>query len=410
MNVSQPFKCPRIVGNYELIKCLGNGAFGYVYQAISSISPDPIAIKVIPKKNVKSVSDQQRLQREIEATAFLHHPNIVQLHDFFTDNFNFYLVMDYCSGGSLNSYIKNRSNPKLREDQAATIFAQIVSGISYCHDRGVGHRDLKPHNVLITKFPEIKICDFGLCGYFEEGQKMDTFCGTECYNAPELFSKAQYDVRKSDVWSLGVILYVMVTGNSPWNQNTPHMIQQIQSADFYIPDEISEDCQDLIKRMMITTPNDRIKLDEVLSHPFLEKASSSNLKMPARIAVPKGQPTLPRLSGFTLKEISDIARNDAQSKDSSHGIVSPFEAYKEDTEEESEEIPLSSSFKRKSLPSFTLKSQSIEHLADQQKGAKRLVFQKVNSQTFGKQRQKSTATLLNRSMQLPPLQNPRSRF
>lgn len=314
MNVSQPFKCPRIVGNYELIKCLGNGAFGYVYQAMSSISPDPIAIKVIPKKNIKSVSDQQRLQREIEATAFLHHPNIVQLHDFFTDNFNFYLVMDYCNGGSLNSYIKNPANPKLREDQAATIFTQIVSGISYCHDRGVGHRDLKPHNVLITKFPEIKICDFGLCGYFEEGQKMDTFCGTECYNAPELFSKTQYDVRKSDVWSLGVILFELISGSHPWNtQNVAVMTKQIMTAKFTIPPTVTSACDELIKSMLKVRPAERIQTKQILDHPWLKLANNRYKSS-----------SLPSLSGKDnlLKIIKEMRTKADQAQD---GIISPFQ-------------------------------------------------------------------------------------
>lgn len=315
MNVSQPFKCPRIVGNYELIKCLGNGAFGYVYQAMNGISPDPIAIKVIPKKNIKSVSDQQRLQREIEATAFLHHPNIVKLHDFFSDNYNFYFVMDYCSGGSLNSYIKNPANSKLREDQAATIFAQIVSGISYCHDRGVGHRDLKPHNILITKFPEIKICDFGLCGYFEEGQKMNTFCGTECYNAPELFSKTKYDVRQSDVWSLGVILFELVSGVHPWNtQNYAIMTKQIMTAKFTIPPTVTSACDELIKSMLKVRPLERIRTKQILEHPWLKLANNRYKTS-----------SLPSLSqNDNLLIITKEMRT--KSEQDQDGIISPFQS------------------------------------------------------------------------------------
>lgn len=398
---------PRQIHQYTIGSELGQGAFATVFKAFNKENRRSYAIKVIPKRNVHNREEAERFQREINASVFIRHDNIVAVHDFFWDDDNYYMVQDLCSGGDLFHYIKKVK--QIDEPSAAYLFQQICKAVSYIHSYNVAHRDLKPENVLIDKFPRLKVADFGICGYVCEDSLMKSFVGSPSYSSPECLSKTEYDGKISDVWSLGVILYVMVTGNSPWNQNTPHMIQQIQSADFYIPDDISTDCQDLIKRMMITTPNDRIKLDEVLSHPFFEKASESNLKMPAKFVVPKGQPTLPRLCGFSLKEISEIARNDAQSKDESHGIVSPFEAYKEDTEEESEEIPLTKSYKRQSLPSFTLKSQSIEQLIDQQKGSKRLIFQKTSSQKLSNKRQKSSVTLLNR-IQLPPLSNPKSEF
>ena len=315
MDCRHPFRCPRIVGKYELLKCLGCGGFAYVYLATNGSSDEMLAIKVIPKKNVKTYDDQQRLQREIEATAFLHHPNIVQLHDFFSDIDNFYLVMDYCGGGSLNDYIKNPAIPKLREDQAATIFAQIVAAVDYCHERGVVHRDLKPHNVLITKFPQIKIADFGLCGYIEKGQKMNTFCGTQCYNAPECLMKNEYDAKQSDVWSLGVILYEMVTGSHPWNtSNVNAMIQQIIKAKFVVPPTVTAACDELIKSMLKLRPADRITCKQILEHPWMKLASTRY----------KSRSSLPSLHGND--QIIEIIKEVHEKGSSTDGIVSPFQS------------------------------------------------------------------------------------
>ena len=399
---------PRQIHQYAIGSQIGQGAYASVFKAFNKENRRSYAIKIIPKKNLHNHEEAERFQSEINASVFIRHDNIVAVHDFFWDDDYYYMVQDLCSGGDLFHYIKKVK--QIEEPSAAYLFQQICTAVSFIHSYDVAHRDLKPENVLIDKFPRLKVADFGICGYVSEDSLMKSFVGSPSYSSPECLSKIEYDGKISDVWSLGVILFVMVTGNSPWNQNTPQMIHQIQSADFYIPEELSLDCQDLIKRMMVVSPNDRINLEEVLSHPFFEKASSSNLKMPAKLVVPKGQPSLPRLSGFSLREIAEIAKNDAQCKDESHGIVSPFESYKEDTEEESEEIPLTSSFKRKSLPSFAIKSRSIEQLSDHQKAPQRLIFQKANPRFLNCQRQKSSGILLNRKVQLPPLQNPKSQF
>ncbi|OHS93181.1 CBL-interacting serine/threonine-protein kinase 20 [Tritrichomonas foetus] len=385
---------PRQVRQYTISNELGRGAFAAVYKAFNKENRRQYAIKVFPKQNLRNDAEAERFQREVNASTFMRHDNLVALHDFFWDDTNYYLVQDLCGGGDLFHYIMKVK--RIEEPAAAFLFKQICGAIQYVHSFGVAHRDLKPENIMIDKFPRIKIADFGICGYICEDSLMKTFVGSPSYSAPECLSKIEYDGAISDVWSLGVILYVMVTGNSPWNQNTPQMVHQIQSADYFIPDDISPDCQDLIRKMMTVMPCDRIKLDDVLQHPWFEIANSAKLKMPAKVAVPKGTPQLPPLKGFLLKEIAEVAKMNSQCKDSVHGIVSPFEATNEEEDE-------SSSLKRKSLPSFAIRSTSFDNFYETKGGRKHLVFAKTNMQQLTMQKQRSSAMLMNRNIKLPPM-------
>ena len=261
------------VGQYVLHEALGAGAFSCVYRATKDNDTVSYALKVILKSTLIHDGDTERLQREIDTMAFLHHPNIVALHDFFSDQRNFYLVLDYCKGGDLAEYLIKNNGP-LREQQAANIFQQIVSAINYIHKNGVAHRDLKPQNILITLWPNVKISDFGLCGFMED-TKMKTFCGTPCYTAPECINQVQYNGVYSDVWSLGVILYEMVTGMHPWDvRNITKMVKQISQAQFTVPSTVTPACDELIKMILKVRPNERPTCEKILNHPWMKLASS----------------------------------------------------------------------------------------------------------------------------------------
>ena len=271
MSVSPQFSLPTQIGQYNAIEVIGTGAFACVYKAIrDGIS---YAMKIITKQLVSDPQDQNRLQREIDATAVLHHPNITALVDFFQDDTYYYLVLEYCPGGSLSEYLSK--TPKLRESQAAYIFKQMVEAINYCHQHGVAHRDLKPQNILITSFPDIKLSDFGLCGYMRNDTKLKTFCGSPCYSAPECLQGVQYDGHLSDVWSMGVILFEMTTGTYPWHvNNMPRMVQEILRAQFTIPKDTSPALAELIRGLLRVRPLDRLKCDKLISHPWLRLAQS----------------------------------------------------------------------------------------------------------------------------------------
>ena len=267
------FPCPTIVQGYELIEPIGKGSFGFVYKAKDLEKFDEYyAMKIIPKKNLTNKGDYDRLMREVNSMKKLNHPSIVALHNFFENDEFYFLVIDFCEGGSLFEYLQ-KSETSLREPQAATIFKQIVDAIAFIHHKGIAHRDLKPQNILVTTFPFIKISDFGLCGYIDGDNKMDTFCGSPCYSAPECINHQPYDGRIADVWSLGVILYELVTFKHPWNVlNMPQMIHQITNCIYEIPPTVTSACSDLIESMLKLNTAQRATIEEIESHPWMKLA------------------------------------------------------------------------------------------------------------------------------------------
>jgi serine/threonine protein kinase len=308
---------PESINGYIIGQELGHGAFSHVCRCTKADDGSIYACKVFPKANLSCPGDHERFQREINTMAFLRHESLVSLYDFFWDETNFYLITDLCSGGELFQYII--AHEKLDESVAANVFRQIASGIAHCHSASVAHRDLKPENILITKFPQIKVADFGLCGFISETQLMRTFCGSPCYCSPECLSKVQYDGRKSDVWSLGVILFAMVTGQLPWNvSNTSHMLRQILRANFQMPAYLSAPCKDLITSMLRALPADRISMEKILDHPWLKNRGSGRKANSGRVS------SLPPLPSRSIEDLAAEATADGSGR-AEIGIISPFD-------------------------------------------------------------------------------------
>ena len=307
IDITLPFE----IKGYELIEEIGHGSFSTVYLGTKKETDETIAVKVINKAEMKKPEDTERLQREIDSMAFLHHDSIVKLHDFFSDENHFYLILDYCKGGDLFTIIEKSKH--FRETQIAQIFKQIVSAVGYCHARGVAHRDLKPQNVLVTTFPFVKVADFGLCGYTTEDTKMKTFCGSPYYSAPECLNNIKYDGQKSDVWSLGVILFELSTGTHPWNpSNATQMIKQISKAQFTIPRGVNPALEDLIRSLLKVRPQDRLTCNQILAHPWMKLAPGGG----------RVTQTLPPLRARPILSIAESLDRDNQKSDS--GIFSPF--------------------------------------------------------------------------------------
>ncbi|KAK8863641.1 hypothetical protein M9Y10_011329 [Tritrichomonas musculus] len=305
------------------------------------------AIKIYPKSNLESQDDEELFQREINAMAFFHHKNIISLKDILSDDYNFYLVMDYCQGLDLKQYIAKNAPDGIEEKTSSIIFRQIVSAVSYCHTLGVAHRDLKPENILITTFPNIKISDFGLCGYINENQLMRTFCGSPCYSAPECLNRIEYDGMHADTWSLGVILYTMVTGTQPWPiNNSSVMIKNIIKGKYTVPKNISQSCKSLIHGMLNINPKERLTINQILDHPWinqcenLDKDEDENENDNFTIKVKSDSEdsensessdnfmhkikkiTITTSKSMTLAEFSEASLK--MNKNSDHGIYYPF--------------------------------------------------------------------------------------
>lgn len=314
----------RNINGYDITNELGRGAFSTVYKCLKK--GQIYAIKVVPKEKIGDGKSIQRFQRELDSMALLNHPNIIHLHDFFIHDDNFCLVMDHCAGGELKNFIIK--NDKLNEPTAALIFQQVCQAIAYCHQCGVVHRDLKPENVLIDKFPNIKISDFGLCGYLNDGQLMTTFCGSPSYCSPECLFGRDYDGTKSDIWSLGCILFTMVTGMHPWNcTNQSVMVSQIKNAQYVVPDYISPECKDIIESMIKVDPDSRITLSELLQKPWFKCAQKAQVLQ--RDGLKLLPPIIPGNQPKVEDMVKNLRRNSLKPFDAKTGLFSPVEEEKQ---------------------------------------------------------------------------------
>lgn len=281
------------IGPWKLGETLGLGSTGKVQLAHNETTNQQAAIKVISKAifNAKGSVTESALaattpdslpygiEREIIIMKLLNHRNVLRLYDVWETNSNLYMVLEYAEKGELFNLLVERG--PLPENEAIRFFRQIVIGISYCHALGIVHRDLKPENLLLDHKFNIKIADFGMAALETEDKLLETSCGSPHYAAPEIVSGIPYHGFASDVWSCGVILFALLTGRLPFDDedgNIRNLLLQVQSGKFQMPDEdeISKDAQDLISRILTVDPEKRIKARDILKHPLLQKYPSIN--------------------------------------------------------------------------------------------------------------------------------------
>ncbi|KAI7898021.1 kinase-like domain-containing protein [Cokeromyces recurvatus] len=315
------------IQNYIIYrKTIGAGSMGKVKLAecLDDIHKQKYAVKIMPKMDpnlIKLNSNkprdpkdtpeerEQRTIREMAIMRLLRHPNICQLKEYISEGDKYYMFLEYVDGGQLLDYIIK--NGKLREKLARKFSRQIISAIDYCHRNSIVHRDLKIENILITRTEQLKIIDFGLSNLYSPTQQLDTFCGSLYFAAPELLNARQYTGPEVDVWSFGVVLYVLVCGKVPFDDsNLPALHEKIKTGVIEeYPEHLGKECVDLLSRIFVVDPGRRITLTGIKAHPWMNKGYEE----PIRNYLPRREPLeridmeiIQGMDGFGLGNPSEI--------------------------------------------------------------------------------------------------------
>ncbi|PIA61311.1 hypothetical protein AQUCO_00300687v1 [Aquilegia coerulea] len=261
-----------LLGKYEMGRLLGQGTFAKVYYGKNLSSGESVAIKVINIDQVKKEGLMEQIKREISVMHLVRHPNIVELKEVMATKGKIFFVMEYVKGGELFAKIYKG---KLKEDVARKYFQQLISAVDFCHSRGVSHRDLKPENLLLDENENLKISDFGLSALPEQHRNdglLHTQCGTPAYVAPEILRKKGYDGSKADIWSCGIILYVLLAGFLPFqDENIMKMYRKVFKAEFEFPPWFSSDTKKLIYKLLVADPEKRLTIPAIMELPWFKK-------------------------------------------------------------------------------------------------------------------------------------------
>eukprot|EP01012_Entosiphon_sulcatum_P048953 TRINITY_DN67533_c0_g1_i1.p2 TRINITY_DN67533_c0_g1~~TRINITY_DN67533_c0_g1_i1.p2 ORF type:complete len:324 (-),score=78.24 TRINITY_DN67533_c0_g1_i1:63-1001(-) len=267
----------KTVGRYKLGKTIGSGTYGKVKHCVDSVTGRENAVKIIEKQQLLSEGMEEQLRREITIMKALDHPNITKIFEVMQSAKNVYIVLELVTGGELFNQIV--AAKRFEEPVARCYFQQLILGLRYCHKHGICHRDLKPENLLLDSSNNLKIVDFGLSnfqptttsGRVPEDLMLHTLCGTPHYVAPEVLEDQGYNGFIADIWSCGVILYVMLAGKLPFNdKNRMVLYEKIKSVDYQMSPFITPDAADLIRRMLTKDPKKRINNDEIIAHPWFQ--------------------------------------------------------------------------------------------------------------------------------------------
>ncbi|XP_052189586.1 SNF1-related protein kinase catalytic subunit alpha KIN10-like [Diospyros lotus] len=264
---------------YKLGKTLGIGSFGKVKIAEHVLTGYKVAVKILNRRKIRNMEMEEKVRREIKILRLFMHPHIIRLYEVIETPTDIYVVMEYVKAGELFDYIVEKG--RLQEDEARNFFQQIISGVEYCHRNMVVHRDLKPENLLLDSKYNVKIADFGLSNIMRDGHFLKTSCGSPNYAAPEVISGKLYAGPEVDVWSCGVILYALLCGTLPFDdENIPNLFKKIKSGIYTLPSHLSTGARDLIPRMLVVDPMKRITIPEIRQHPWFQA------HLPRYLAVP----------------------------------------------------------------------------------------------------------------------------
>ncbi|XP_058790703.1 serine/threonine-protein kinase SIK3-like isoform X2 [Phymastichus coffea] len=255
------------VGYYELEKTIGKGNFAVVKMATHVVTKSKVAIKIIDKTKL-SEENLAKIFREVHIMKRLRHPHIIRLYQVMETEKMIYLVTEYAASGEIFDHLVR--NGRMAEHEARRVFRQIVEAVRYLHQQRVVHRDLKAENLLLDADNNIKLADFGFSNEYTPGVTLTTFCGSPPYAAPELFKGDNYDGPRADIWSLGVVLYVLVCGVLPFDGPTMNTLRAVVvSGKFRIPFFMTGECEKLIRHMLVVEPERRFTIPQILAHPWM---------------------------------------------------------------------------------------------------------------------------------------------
>lgn len=278
----------KVEDNYKILNKLGKGSFGSVYKVLHKQTKMQRAMKIIKKESLQLQDDDRTFLKEIEILIETDHPNIIKIFEYYQDNVNYYLITEYVSGGELYDSIANWKN--FSEEKAGYLMYQILSAVNYLHSKNIVHRDLKPENILVEKGTSkaneseekinIKLIDFGTCNFYEKNRKLSLRVGTPYYIAPEVLRK-NYN-EKVDIWSCGVIFYILLVGYPPFSGNsTAEILESVSSGKYEMSgpewEKISKEAKDLVKKMLLYDPAKRISAQEAMNHKFLSNIIEKNI-------------------------------------------------------------------------------------------------------------------------------------
>ncbi|XP_057430340.1 CBL-interacting serine/threonine-protein kinase 20 [Lotus japonicus] len=305
-----------LMKKYELGRMLGQGNFAKVYYARNMKTGQSAAIKVLNKEMIVRVGLNEQIKREISVMRLVKHPNIVQLYEVMASKTKIYFAMEYVKGGELFDKV---SRGKLREDVARKYFQQLINAVDHCHNRGVYHRDLKPENLLLDENGDLKVTDFGLSALLESKKSdglLHTTCGTPSYVAPEVIKKKGYDGARADIWSCGVILYVLLAGFLPFNdKNLMEMYRKITTADFKFPPWFRSDAKRLLYRILDPNPRTRINIAKIMQSTWFTKGYKE-------IETPQLPPLSP--TGHDVPDVQAIFDSSSSDSEDSPTAVKPY--------------------------------------------------------------------------------------
>ena len=267
------------LSKYTLGPTIGEGTYGKVKLATHITTNETVAIKFIIKSRLLKFSDSQRIQNELQLIMNLNHPNILKAFEIFEDDTYYYIVMERPKNGDLFNYVCEKK--RLTFTEASIIFFQVVNAIDYIHSQRIVHRDIKPENILLTEDMIIKLGDFGFAKQYVDNKiKLKTSCGSACYSAPEMLRRIKYLPQPIDVWGLGIILFIMVYGELPFDGNSEDVLhRKITQCSYIFPHFYNNSVKNLLKRIFVADPSKRITLAQIKEDPVYNTGKANFMKV-----------------------------------------------------------------------------------------------------------------------------------